>query len=403
MYSSESDALLAEANRCVACGLCVPKCPTYRQTLSESDSPRGRVMLMKGMLEGQLPLSARFVQHIELCLTCRACERACPSRVAFGPLVDGVRERIEHTLRPRRPWSVRLLKRFVTTPARLRLLSRGAGLLSGARLGRRMGLPGNPEASARGAHAPTRLNYPAREPARGQVSLFLGCVARAWDAETLSASVFLLNRLGYTVVVPPGQVCCGALHQHTGELAQARALAQQNQSVFAAAGLPVISTASGCGATLSEYGGEGSAHAFTHADIHAFLERAEGWEGIELAPLSATVAVHEPCTLRNVLRGESHVYRLLGRIPGARIVPLEGNDQCCGAAGTYFLTQPDMAGRLRDDKIEAIVRSGATYVVSANVGCRLWLAQGLAARGLAIPVVHPVTLIARTLGFEGRC
>ncbi|MDA8382886.1 MAG: heterodisulfide reductase-related iron-sulfur binding cluster [Betaproteobacteria bacterium] len=403
MSLSETDALLAEANRCVACGLCVPRCPTYRQTLLESDSPRGRVMLMKGVLEGRLPLNARFVQHIELCLTCRACERACPSRVAFGSLVDGVRERIEQTLRPRRPWSVRLLKRFVASPARLALLSRGARVLSGSRLGRRVGLPGNRDAWGRGARMPTRANYPARGPERGRVSLFLGCVARAWDAETLSASVFVLNRLGYTVVVPPGQVCCGALHQHTGELAQAHALAQKNRSVFADAGLPVLSTASGCGATLSEYEGKGAAGAFSHMDIHAFLDRSEGWEGIERAPLSATIAVHEPCTLRNVLRGESHVYGLLGRVPGARIVPLEGNDQCCGAAGTYFLTEPAMAGRLRDDKIEAIAKSGAQYVVTANVGCRVWLAHGLAARGLDLPVVHPVTLIAQTLGFKGRC
>jgi glycolate oxidase iron-sulfur subunit len=233
---------------------------------------------------------------------------------------------------------------------------------------------------------------------RGEVGLFLGCVARVTDVATLSASIFVLNRLGYTVHVPSRQGCCGAMHESLGEPEKARAFEEQNLQAFAGLNVgAVISTATGCGTALKSYPQDFAGRV---RDISEFLLEAVGWEEAEIALLAEKMAVHEPCLMRNVLHCEDKPYELLRRIPGARVAPLAGNDQCCGAAGTYFLTQPDMAASLLADKIEAVKASGARILVSSNIGCALHLAAGLRAAELDIEVVHPITLLARQMGFE---
>jgi glycolate oxidase iron-sulfur subunit len=231
-------------------------------------------------------------------------------------------------------------------------------------------------------------------------------VAQLADGETLSATIFVLNRLGYTVHVPPAQTCCGALHRHGGEPGLADTLALRNIAAFEGVSV-VIATASGCGAALAEYPLDTGleAQGFSHrvTDVSTFLGREEHWSGVEVAPLAATIVVHDPCTLRNVLRAAPAVYALLKRIPEAVVEPLAGNDQCCGAAGAYHLQQPQMAALLQDDKIEAIKRSGARILATPNVGCALWLAQGLRARGVELQVSHPVTILARQMGYAGLC
>jgi glycolate oxidase iron-sulfur subunit len=240
--------------------------------------------------------------------------------------------------------------------------------------------------------------YPAMGKVRGEVGLFLGCVARVTDVATLSASIFVLNRLGYTVHVPSRQGCCGAMHESLGEPEKARAFEEQNLQAFAGLNVgAVISTATGCGTALKSYTQDFAGRV---RDISEFLLEAVGWEEAEIALLAEKMAVHEPCLMRNVLHCEDKPYELLRRIPGARVAPLAGNDQCCGAAGTYFLTQPDMAASLLADKIEAVKASGARILVSSNIGCALHLAAGLRAAELDIEVVHPITLLARQMGFE---
>ncbi len=379
---------LRQANRCVACGLCVPLCPTYRKLESEADSPRGRVMLARALLEGTLPPEPGLAAHLDRCLVCRACEAACPSGVRYGEIVDAARARLAGAAGPlgyRRRWVAALLA------ARVPL-----GLA--ARLG-------------------FRAHYPARAPRRGAVALFLGCVTRLMDGATLRATIFVLTRLGYEVHVPRGQGCCGAMHQHGGDPARAASLARRNVRVFqsqppgqgASAGneaMPILFAATGCGASLVEYGrhGEaGAAFARRARDVVSFLAGAEGWEAVTLAALAETVAVHEPCTARNVLRNAGDVYRLLERIPGLRGVPLAGNDPCCGSAGLYFLEQPTLARALRADTMRAVDRAGVRRVVSTNYGCARWLAQGLRAQGSDVEVLHPVVLLARQMGFTGTC
>ncbi|MDP2786162.1 MAG: (Fe-S)-binding protein [Sulfurimicrobium sp.] len=372
--------LRQEAARCVACGLCLPHCPTYRKTLNEADSPRGRIFLMAALLEHKLPLSPQLVGHLDLCLGCRACENACPSKVRYGQLVDGVRAWIEPGRQ--RPWRQILLRRVLfDTTSRPRLLQ-GAGWLLRA---------------LRRPSPPVAGTYPAQGAARGVVGLFLGCVARLSDAETLHAAVFVLNQLGYAVQVAPRQTCCGALHDHGGERETAQRLARENRTAFAGLDLQVIvHAASGCGATLAEYTPPLAAPVL---DISAFLAAAEGWEQVTLAPLEQTIAVHEPCLSRNVLHDQDAPYALLRRIPGATITALAGNDQCCGAAGIYALTQPEMAGKLLRDKIDDIKTSGACTIATSNPGCAMHLANGLRAEGWKVEVLHPVTLVARQMGY----
>ena len=398
--------LADEAARCVACGLCLPHCPTYRKTLSEADSPRGRVALMQGVLEQRIPANERFMAHLDLCLVCRACENVCPNKVEYGRLINGVRGVLEKS-RQRSLWQRLgrhiLVDGVATRPTMLRLAG-GALRTWQAMAGKAGGLLRFGLARIAVRLPPLRSQpvwkvvYPATGKVRGEVGLFLGCVARVADVETLSASIFVLNRLGYTVHVPPRQGCCGAMHASLGEPEKVRGFEEQNLRAFAEVteGV-VISTATGCGTALKNYPQDFAGRV---RDISEFLGEADRWAEAGIEPLAEKIAVHEPCLMRNVLHCQDKPYDLLRRIPGASIVPLAGNDQCCGAAGTYFLTQPDMAASLLADKIQAVKASGSRILATSNIGCAMHLAVGLKAAGIEIEVVHPITLLARQMGFE---
>ena len=275
-----SASLLAEANHCVACGLCLPHCPTYRITLSEADSPRGRIALISGVASGRIPMNARFALHMDRCLTCRACEAVCPNHVAYGQLVDGARAIMmqSSSVIPGQSAGIqksglRILaeKEFIAKPARLDVLRpflrlyQSSGLQA---LVRKSGVLGKTKLAVLEAQLPhigtpcSTFNetteswqaiYPASGNSRGEVALFLGCVARLADVVTLNSTIFVLNRLGYTVHVPSAQTCCGALHQHDGDMQTSVHLAQENVAAFNGLNLhAIISTASGCGAQLVE-------------------------------------------------------------------------------------------------------------------------------------------------------
>ncbi|MDP2827321.1 MAG: (Fe-S)-binding protein [Sulfuricellaceae bacterium] len=407
-HDQQATQLRQEAARCVACGLCVPHCPTYRKTFNEADSPRGRIFMMVGLLEGRLPSSPELLHHLDLCLGCRACEQACPSKVAYGRLADGMRDWMS-------PVQPRLRKVLFVSVRSPRLLSGGAGLLrfyqrSGAqKLARRSGLLDRLGLAAIEAQLPahhhaaptTGLHLPAGTP-HGTVGLFLGCVARIFDAQTLNAALFVLNRLGYAVDIPAHQGCCGALHQHNGDLGTADILRQVNLNAFAGRILSaIVHAASGCAASLAEYQPPLNAPIM---DISTFLDQAEGWPSVSIAPLDSAVSVHESCASRNVLHDSQSAYSLLARIPNLVIGALAGNDQCCGAAGSYALTQPKMAGLLLRDKIEAVktgtVSHGRTrIIVTSNPGCALHMAAGFRAEGMDVEVMHPVTLLAKQMGY----
>jgi len=418
------DLIIEESNQCVSCGLCLPHCPTYRVLKSEADSPRGRIALMNGVASGWIPLNARFVQHMDRCLTCRACESVCPNRVSYGQLIDETRALIadqaesvatirKSTIRSAleklllmqhaRLDRLRRLFRFLQKRKSLQWL-RKSKLVEKSRLLKfivQLPLVKLPYVVAmEGKNVAGNFwqpVYPATSEARGEVALFLGCVARVTDVATLNAGIYVLNRLGYTVHVPSDQVCCGAIHQHSGDPEQAKKLARRNQSAFAQFST-IISTASGCGVQLLE---SGVASDQTQVvDISRFLMKVEGWEGIDIASLPQKILVHEPCSLRNVLRDQVYPYRLIARIPGVEAVPLAGNDQCCGAAGTYFIDQPEIADMLLKDKLNAVKEGAAQYLVTSNIGCAMHMANGLYEQGMNVEVLHPLTLLARQMGMK---
>lgn len=388
-------AYASEFDRCVACGLCLPHCPTYRKTQSEADSPRGRIQLIGAVAQGKLPASPRFAQHIDLCLSCRSCESVCPNNVGYGRLAEAARAMIAPApgLGARiMNWA--LLRRHGIAFAGRAL--RGAQLLGLRQLAR--WLPRRVrEAEAILPPIPRQFAwkpcYPAAN-ARAEVVLFLGCVGSVLDADVLRAAIFVLNRLDVTVHVPDGQGCCGAMARQRGDSGAADAMVARNRRAFDAhAGLPVIGLASGC-----------SAHLHDHldrkiTDICDFLERLD-WSGADVAPLPQTIFVHDPCTLRNVLRQQEAVYRVLRRIPQAEVRPLPGNAQCCGGAGQYMLQQPEMARSLREDKIAACRDSGAALLATSNIGCALHLRAGLQEAGQTVQLAHPVTLLANQLGWR---
>ena len=402
--------LNALADRCVKCGMCLPHCPTYHLTRDESESPRGRIALIQGLTGGQLAYSDKLSAHLENCLKCRACERVCPSLVPYGELIDGALTHIERQITTPRAQPPRLLKLATQrAPLRafakllrlyqrsgLRTLVRSSGALKILRLERHDRLlPSLPSVHTWQAY------YPAQNTARGDVALFTGCIADAFDQATSQAAIHVLIKLGYGVHVPPAQACCGALHLHNQQPEQAKALAQENLAAFGALEVQaIINTASGCGATLKEYLAlEPGATDFTRkvVDISAFIASVPWPENVTLRPLKARVAVHDPCSLTHVLRQHEQPYAMLRKIPGIELVSLPDRARCCGAAGSYMLTHPANADALRDEKLASIEQLGAQILVTSNIGCALHLAAGLSAKNLAIEVMHPITLLAQQI------
>lgn len=371
---------------------------------------------MQALARGDLALNEKMETHLAHCLACRACEKACPSNVAYGRLIDSTRALIE-TRRARSPWQNWLRRTafgLLEHPKKLAQLGRWlrlyqrSGLRQLARTTGMLRLLGLGKLDAALPRLPDQPSfqpfYPAQGKRTGQVALLTGCVASLADSATLSANIRLLTLFGYDVHLPADQTCCGALHQHNGEPEKAGALMRRNIRAFAADQLDaVISTASGCGAMLREYPiflpGDKDAQSFAHKaqDISQFLVGIPWPSSLRLRPLHKRVAVHDPCTLVNVLRQEDKPYALLNRIPGIEMVPLPDNHQCCGAAGAYHLSQPELAQRLRAEKIEHLRRLAPDILATSNIGCAMYLAAGLRESGLVIEVVHPVVLIERQL------
>lgn len=378
----ETQRLLKLADACVVCGLCVPHCPTYNKTGLEADSPRGRIQLARAVLREELDPSPRFHEHIEGCLTCRACEAVCPNNVNYSLLMDGIRARYPAAQRRRR-WFDRPLSLFAHYPTLWSGLRYPTALLQ--KLGfsswfKSSGLPTLP------LSAPFKSTYPAIGEEIGAVSLFLGCVSRLAEVQVLSAGIQLLQHAGYRVDMPKSQGCCGALDLHQGEKNNALSQMQNNQTAFKS-DQPIVFCASGCGATLLDYPAY-TGHPFPAQDILTLLSKSTR---LRFKPSSQTVWIQTPCTQRNVVKSVGDSEALLRQIPGLDIQYLAGNNQCCGAAGRYHLDQPEMAEKLRTDKINAIRTQNVTLILSSNVGCALWLRAGAP----DIELIHPLELLAQ--------
>jgi len=396
---------MAAADQCVKCGMCLPHCPTYRLTLDEAESPRGRIALMQGLASGALAASPALQAHLDGCLTCRACEVVCPADVPYGRLIDAGRELLA-ARDPRRGRLARAMAavlidrplRFAVAVA-LWLYQR----LGAQRLVRASGLLG------RGALARLESLLPviylprlprASAAAGGEaVALFANCTSPLVEPQALQAAVTLLEKFGCAVSVPAAQTCCGAIHQHAGLAPEARACAARNVGAFTGAG-PVLGIASGCTAQLLEYGlisPDPAARdlAARVGDIHVFLAAHPALAQRRFRPLPARVLLHTPCTLRNVVKGEGAVRALLARIPGLQVESLDSG--CCGAAGSYFLSQPAMADALAQAQVAPVAAARPDYVLSSNAGCAMHLSAALRRAGLSVPVWHPLRLLAQQL------
>lgn len=395
------EQILDQADTCVKCGLCLPHCPTYRKNYQESDSPRGRIALVQGLLSGALQDTPQLADHLDRCLECHACESICPSEVPVTRIIDEIRAlQMERRAAPWR-WLRRRLLDLAIHPApwlpmlrlyqnvRLRSWLQTSGLLRwvGVARAERL-LPDRPLTGVQTGH------FPARGSPRGQVALFPGCLGRYLDAPALHAATEVLTHLGYAVTLPEAACCCGALHRHEGFPARGDAELERTITLFDHTEYDrVLVLASACLGELR--------HAPTLAarieDATRFVADLTWPADLFLDATPHKIWVHTPCTQRHLLGDTEAAVALLKRIPGVNPIPLPDNETCCGAAGTYMLRQPDLSQALLANKLQLIGDAAATLVVTTNTGCALRLATGLRDQGTLIKVCHPLEILATRL------
>ncbi len=387
------------ALECVMCGICVPHCPTFALTLNEADGPRGRISLALGLSEGRLAATPDVVAHLDGCLTCRACESVCPSLVQYGAIIDKTRAALAThdyaepaqtatplAAEPRWRWlRDHLLSQrqsFGRVWSLLRFFEKIHLLSPIRRWGGRMAHTLPPQLSARFRAPRPQASIQASSM---RVGLFIGCTGESLGSDAVRASLRVLNALGYTVDLPRDQVCCGAMHQHGGDLTRADQLRAENRRIFTPpdrTAILVIGTAC-TGELVRETWG------VPVFEITEFLANIPDAQWPKLTPNPARVAIHLPCSQIRVLKNATSTERLLRKIPALNLVPLTGNDSCCGAAGMQVLMHPEQADALRAPKIFELSALKPDFVVSANIGCAMHLATGLGK-----PVLHPVELVA---------
>ncbi|MCE9635992.1 MAG: (Fe-S)-binding protein [Planctomycetes bacterium] len=404
---------------CVHCGLCLPACPTYGVSGSELDSPRGRIDLVRGLLDGSLSDPTVAAAHLDRCLGCRACETACPSGVRYGDILEAGRAHLLPSHPPGRLTSA-VLATFASPTATLWAM-RGAAIARGVGLTRiASALPGAIGAAARVAPRSDWTPWswtvgpflPAVAPRRGAVALLPGCVMDQAFPRVHAASAALLQAAGFDVHVPRGPICCGALHAHIGDTEAAATCATRLGDAFPPAVDALIVDAAGCGSHLKQACGPWEACPGRVADVLEWLDR----HGLRAEPrsIAAAFGVAPPAPVRVVYADPCHLVhgqgirdaprRLLSLIPGVELVPLRDADRCCGSAGVYNIAQPDLAAELLHRKVECLHEASPDVVATANPGCHLQIAAGLHSAHNAtpqsvkpIPVRHVVELLAMSI------
>ncbi|MFZ5825648.1 MAG: (Fe-S)-binding protein [Bacillota bacterium] len=406
---------------CMRCGFCLPACPTYREKEVETASPRGRIALMRAVQQGQLEI-LEIAEQLDACLGCRACEPACPAGVTYGPMLEQGRALLTEA-RPN-PWAMRFAYRYllgsplgITLSGWVLWLYQRLGLRWLARkldLVARVGGQGLADMEAAVGEAPSPLRRRALRPVhppvgerRYKVGFFRGCLSDIAFFETNLAAVEVLTRLGCEVEVTAGQGCCGAVHGHAGEHGQALAQAKRNIAAFEGSGCDfIVNTAGGCGAALKEYGRlladdpdwAERARRFSAA-CRDFSELADQLGPLPLGEMAGAFTYQDSCHLRNVQRVAQPPRNLLKALPGARYVELPEADRCCGAAGTYAISQALLSDRILDKKSEQVRITGASTLVVTNPPCHLELTEGIRRAGLAdrVRVRHLADVLAESL------
>ncbi|RXZ84327.1 (Fe-S)-binding protein [Paenibacillaceae bacterium] len=444
-----------QLTNCMRCGFCLPACPTFRETGIEAESPRGRIALMKAVADGIMAPDQAFEEQMNHCLGCRACEPACPADVKYGQLIEQTRDAIEDHTDSHRGW-VKLVRRTVfkelfPKQGRMRVLGgalqlyQRSGLQKLARSSGAMKLfPAHlqemerilPDASSRGVVQLIGNHHPAAGTAVAKVGLFRGCLMDTLFTQTNVHTVELLTAAGFEVVIPETQNCCGALHAHSGETTDAKALARSNIQAFKEANVDyIVSNAGGCGAILVEYdhllhddpqwqadadwfakraldvsdllvrfgrlpafaeaaaqapqpheagcgGGTGAAGCQHSHEGRSHSQSQDDSHGGSCASQDGVrVTYQDSCHLRNVMRSSDAPRRLMREVAGAQFVEMAEADRCCGSAGIYNLTQPEMAGQLLDHKMVHANATGAQYLLTSNPGCLLQMKLGVLRHG----------------------
>lgn len=407
---------------CVHCGLCTSACPTYVELGDENDSPRGRIYLMRAVADGRIPLDDKVTGHLELCLDCRACESACPSGVQYGKLIEPFRVNMAK-LGSDHGQQIGWLKKFLlfqVTPfaGRMRWALRPARLLQWSGIDgllKKIGFYRLLPSSLRQFHdmlPPLKMHYGAlpetlfaEGPRRAKVALFTGCAGDAFFPETTVATAKVLQKNGCDVWIPRAQVCCGALHFHAAQEGPAKTLAAKNMEVFLSQEFDaIITNAAGCGAMLKDYGhllhsDQAKAFAKKSKDISEFL--------VDLGPIKPTHPIarkatyHDACHLCHGQQIRKQPRQLLELIPGLELVPLPESEICCGAAGSYNLTQPEMAERLGLRKAANLLSTGADAVFSSNVGCLIQIGRYLREQKPNVWIGHVIDALWASYSGEG--
>ena len=405
------------AQECVHCGLCLPACPTYTQNGLEADSPRGRIYLMKAIADGRLQVNDRVTEHLDLCLDCRACESACPSGVKYHQLIESAREQLRSHRKPTgADWVVeKVFLHLFPYPTRLKLA------LAPARILQKVGMWDGvsrlvaklfptqiqkmqsmlPEDGPLWTDPPAE-RYEAYGTKRMTVGMLSGCIGSVIFDETNRKTIELLRRFGCEVVIPPSQVCCGAIHHHAGYVDPAIERAKKNIRAFKDVDI-VVSNIAGCGAMLKDYGhllrddpdwsDESAAFSNKCKDICELLMELDLPDPPHEVPL--TITYHDACHLAHAQKVTAAPRKLLSRVRGLTLVPLTESDMCCGAAGTYNLSQPEMASELGERKIKHIDRTGASTCVTGNVGCAMQIQSEANRMGKQLDVAHTVDILYR--------
>ncbi|MBN2979940.1 heterodisulfide reductase-related iron-sulfur binding cluster [Cohnella algarum] len=439
-----------QLTNCMRCGFCLPACPTFRETGIEAESPRGRIALMKAVADGLMDPDEAFEEQMNHCLGCRACEPACPADVKYGQLIEQARDAIEDHTKSHRVWvkGVRRLvfKELFPKQGRMKLLGgalkayQKSGLQKLARgTGALKLLPKQlsdmeeilPSASGRGVVELIGDFHPAKGTKIATVGMFRGCLMDTLFTETNVHTVELLTEAGFEVVIPKTQNCCGALHAHSGEAEDARELARRNIRAFKEANVDyIVSNAGGCGAILVEYDhllhddpayredaewfakrvkdisdmlvSHGRIPAFAQAEEHARSNaRADAQTSVAGSPAnepeacSVRITYQDSCHLRNVMRSSDAPRKLMRQVPGAEFVEMFESDRCCGSAGIYNLTQPEMANRILEHKMEHANATQAHYLLTSNPGCLLQMKLGVQRHGAGtdMKVAHVVDFL----------
>ena len=401
----QGEAMAQAVSSCVHCGFCLAACPTYTVLGEEMDSPRGRIVLMKGLLEGELELEPTL-PYIDRCLGCLGCVTACPSGVQYGELVTGFRawaeEKRERSLLERVTRTV--VAQTLPYPKRFRAAA-AAGRLTKP-LHPLLPRPFQPMLDLIPGQLPPAQPLPGIYPAQGErrarVALLAGCVQQVLNPEINWDTLRVLSASGVETIIPAGQGCCGALAMHTGQVEQARQLARQNFTAFPADVDAIIINAAGCGSGIKEYGllfagepDEAQARAFAAKarDVSEFLVEL-GLRPLNPLPLLIRVAYHDACHLAHAQGIRSAPRTLIQQIPNVIWVEIPESDLCCGSAGTYNLEQPAIAQQLGQRKVRNILSMDPDVVVMGNIGCMVQIERELAAAGQPVPVYHTMQLLA---------